>query len=45
MTTMNDLFTAMQKQAAQKRQGNGVMLNTTKKTTPSGIGQGILNVR
>lgn len=44
MTTMNDLFKAMHKQAAEKRQANGVMLNT-KAEAPAGIGQGILNVR
>ncbi|WP_172971332.1 hypothetical protein [uncultured Limosilactobacillus sp.] len=44
MTTMNDLFLAMHKQAAENRQASGIMLDA-KKDTPTGIGQGILNVR
>ncbi|MBB1079266.1 hypothetical protein H5S09_05325 [Limosilactobacillus sp. STM2_1] len=44
MTTMNDLFKAMSKQAAENRQANGIML-IPKNDAPAGIGQGILNVR
>lgn len=44
MTTMNDLFNAMHKQATEKRQDSGLTF-ATKTDAPTGIGQGILNVR
>lgn len=43
MTTMNDLFKAMDK-ATEKRHASGLSFET-KHDAPTGIGQGILNVR